>query len=81
MATGTVNYPPVFGELATVEKLQQGYSLARLGDALVTAAIPDASDWSLPRAKDTNSARRRQKEANGDTAPKNPLRFPWQREL
>lgn len=43
--------------------------------------IKDASDWSLSRDKTENSKRRRMKEASGDVIPKNPLRFPWRREL
>jgi hypothetical protein len=43
--------------------------------------IQDASDWSLSRDKTVISARRRAKEARGDVQPKNPLRFPWERQL
>jgi len=43
--------------------------------------IEDASDWSLSRDKTQNSQRRRIKEASGDVKPKNPLRFPWERQL
>lgn len=43
--------------------------------------IKDASDWSLPRDKTGYTERRKLKESTGDTTPKNPLRFPWRREL
>ncbi len=45
------------------------------------SVIKDASDWSLSRDKAEYSKRRRAKEAAGNTTPKNPLRFPWVREL
>ena len=43
--------------------------------------IKDASDWSLSRDNSRYKALRRQKEMSGNPQPKNPLRFPWVREL
>lgn len=42
--------------------------------------IADASDWSLSRDSAEYSARKRHKAQTGDTVPKNPLRFPWERQ-
>lgn len=44
-------------------------------------AIADANDWSLSRDTTKYRELKKQKELSGDTKPKNPLRFPWMREL
>ena len=43
--------------------------------------IKDASDWSLSRDTAEYKKRRQAVEAKGNPKPKNPLRFPWTREL
>lgn len=43
--------------------------------------IKDASDWSLPRDKMEYKKRRLAVMEKGNPKPKNPLRFPWTREL
>jgi glycosyltransferase involved in cell wall biosynthesis len=43
--------------------------------------IKDASDWSLPRDKTEYKKRRLAVMEKGNPKPKNPLRFPWTREL
>ena len=43
--------------------------------------IKDASDWSLPRDPSEYSRRKRIIERDPNKKPKNPLRFPWTREL
>jgi len=43
--------------------------------------IKDASDWSLSRDTTEYKKRRQAVEAKGNPKPKNPLRFPWTREL
>lgn len=45
------------------------------------AAIVDANDWSLSRDTSKYRALKMRKELAGDTKAKNPLRFPWIREL
>jgi glycosyltransferase involved in cell wall biosynthesis len=44
-------------------------------------SIPDSSDMSLSRDTSEYSRRRKDKERRGDTVPKNPLRFAWERVL
>lgn len=44
-------------------------------------SVPDASDLSLSRDTSEYSRRRKAKEAAGDTFPKNPIRFEWERQL
>jgi glycosyltransferase involved in cell wall biosynthesis len=43
--------------------------------------IKDASDWSLPRDPSEYSRRKRIIERDPNKKPKNPIRFPWTREL
>ena len=45
------------------------------------SVVIDASDWSLNRDTSEYSRRRKQKERNGNTAARNPLRFEWSRVL
>jgi hypothetical protein len=45
------------------------------------SVVADASVLTLDRSTEEFSRRRRQKEALGDTIPRNPLRFTWQRVL
>jgi hypothetical protein len=44
-------------------------------------SIPDSSDMSLSRDTSEYSRRRKDKERRGDTTPKSPLRFAWERVL
>lgn len=41
--------------------------------------IPDASVGGISRDTSEYKRRRREKEARGDTVPKNPIRYPWHR--
>jgi glycosyltransferase involved in cell wall biosynthesis len=43
--------------------------------------IADANEWTLSRDPIEYKRRKKEKERRGDTAPKNPLRFSWKREL
>lgn len=44
------------------------------------SVVADASDHTLPRGSREYSQRRTKKEREGNTVPKNPIRFPWVRE-
>jgi glycosyltransferase involved in cell wall biosynthesis len=48
-------------------------------EVFTRASCPDASDFSLSRDPAEFTRRRKDKEARGDTKPRNPLRFPWER--
>lgn len=74
------------GGNAFLRRLEQVAELALLPEDIhlhvyTRDKIKDASDWSLSRDTRRGKEIFKRKSASGMTAPKNPLRFPWERVL